>query len=268
MAKSRSAKFRYEHPYLFEYLMSATFHVLTLEFPTLGRELTATDYNEDRDKVADYFRSLGWTTFYIFVGFTRSLDRTQFRVLLDADKVPAWPRLNATWTAFAGPSATIKAKKFDGADGDLQLEGLRFALSGIVDYWMSLHNNQVGAVALSERFAGLRLQMSYGDFRGFEARIHEERASKYAKERPVAADICEDESEHMPSVHCGQCGSELADASQEPLTTFHELTKEGGTIIFSRSTKPIYRKSSCDWGNPTLQAPMNLTHVGGIPPAD
>jgi hypothetical protein len=247
--KARLREFRHDHPYLFEHLRHSRFHVLTLTAPAkneLTPEVMASALGQVR-RFADTIDSLigqsglerGWK----FLPAVTFNETTKFFVIYQGGKLPAWPTLNAEWRVIAGPDATIRAKMFDGEDGDDQLDGLRLAYSGFVDYHS--HIRGVALVEWALKFLDFDTSHTYGLFRGFDSREEQWRATHALDEQtgePVLVELCETGEEHVIPVCCLKCGRPIRYNPELPMMTIKEILAKGASIYFKHTEKPIYAR--------------------------
>lgn len=279
--KARVRMFRYEHPYIYQHLMSTAFSVLTF---TIKHD-SAADGAESRirmDNAKELFQAFyekvdvksGW---YFFPAFQADADRrftyTKFFAIhahspreLLIRKLPGWPTLDAAWKSIAGSSAEIRIRLFDGKGEDKQLEGLKLALSGFVDYYKAIGNDTARLVEFAKAFAKYPSSTPYGFFRGFDGReetLRVQHALKDHKENPQEVDLDEDGEEHHHPTFCEDCGKPMMKTPDSALTTVEDLAHKGFRVLFGHSDKPTYGRCSGDRGRPILHSSLE----GASPPS-
>ncbi|MGA8733812.1 MAG: hypothetical protein WB558_07815 [Terriglobales bacterium] len=273
--KARVRRFRHDYPYLFQHLMRSAFHVLTLtiaDAPSSDPVVIQAQRAVGIEKLKQFTEGIdgdrpksesGWKLLHALG------QGTKFYVIYQGPKLPAWPSLNAQWQAIAGADATIRCKMFDGKDDDDQLIGLHLAFSGFADY--HVHVTKENLVAWMTAFADFDTSLTYGLFRGFDAREEKwraEHAKDEASGEPALVEMCEGGAEHAVPITCW-CGKPIKHNPLLPLMTTSEILAKGPKvrIYFRHSTKAIYAKCG-HVHNPRIEyRTLEADELGHAPPS-
>lgn len=267
--KMRVSKFRHEHPYLHNHLMTSTFQVVSVIFPEMDRCVKRADYEQARivlHQLMDLHPG-GWfeaLAFHFDEESSCLFPAVKYNFIYQGPKLPAWPQLNAEWKRIAGAGGVIKVRTFDGRDGDTQDKGLQLAFDGMEGYWDTIEDenaDSASAIDVADDFAKFSKYMAYGDFRGFEARAEAE--GRALHQEPESTDICGADGDHELSVCCSTCLSDLVATPNAPLCTIEELSANGARIIFSHRSKAIYGRKYPQG----LARPLNSVKKGHAPPS-
>jgi hypothetical protein len=262
---ARVHAFHYDHPYLYEHLMQSKFSVLTFTIEE-GEDTINKSARANLEKAQEQFERFllnydlsnnGW---YFFAAFSHREDdlkvfeRTMFHAIHLGDKLPDQPTLNRQWKAVAGPQAHVKAKLFDGRDGDTQYTGLKLAMSGFEGYYAALMDLEGWPhIDFSQEFRGYPTAKPYGTFYGFNAR--EEKSRQEAQPQPPIVDLCLHGKEHPHAAKCSKCGKDMVTDNRLPLMTDEELEQRYGRTILGHTKKPIYgRVTQVAYGATTTAA--------------
>lgn len=252
---SRVSQFHYEHPHLYDLLITSAFSVLTFTIHEPAWDYTQPHVElgwerwvrNNLERAKDKFKRFmdlyptgdhGW---HFVAAFSdneddiNAFETTKFFAIHTGDKLPSWPTLSAQWKQIAGADATFRTKLYDGHDGDDQSKGLKLAFSGFDAYYETVSNLGGWAeIDLSNVFAGFRTAMPYGAFRGLDAETDE--YDKVDEGDPVAA-------AEPPKDNCGICSEPLMRDDKPLFMTIDEIISKGARI-FSHITKPTYRRNS------------------------
>jgi len=251
--KARMAKLRYDHPLLYHHLLSTRFTVLTL---TIAIPRSRESFEEARRHFESLMTEIEAEGAYFLPAFERTSEQTKAFAIITGPRLPAWPKLNRMWKEIAGARGEIHAKLYDGRDSQEydQKAGLYQAFSGFVEY----HLSGQATAENSEQWVGFRSIIPWGNFRGFDKRAQEERFED--GHGTIPTEICEDGHEHGVPTCCSQCSATLVKGDAHlPLQTFEELSRDGATIYFGRSTKPTYARCG-SWLYEERREPVESQH--------
>jgi hypothetical protein len=229
-AKRREAKLTHEHPELVAFLLHTSYSVLTLTIPSDRHSVAAHRqlrecFKRFRSRVVgeDSHKEYGWLSSVSFAGAPGTVESRV--ICYHEDGLAAWPTLNKLWQQIAPPGSTFRVRTFDGHDGDLQSDGLLYAMGGFEPYWMSIRPGE--ELALSAEFLGYDLTGLYGMFRSFTASMPDP--------PPLTPTLC------------ATCGKEHISALHLPLMPIEELLE-----MFDHINLPGYGKSR--WYSPAVRA--------------